>query len=147
MLAYSHLSQPVWTPRDYGALSREGFARNAIAYRCVRMVAEAAASVPLDLKTRQGGVHPLAHVFARPNPEQSGPELMEAFYGHLQIAGNGWLELVALDGVPREICALRPDRVRIIPGKSGWPVGWEHDGHGIKRRMWRDPATDRKSVV
>ena len=28
MLAYSHLGQPVWTPRDYGALAREGFARN-----------------------------------------------------------------------------------------------------------------------
>jgi HK97 family phage portal protein len=146
MLAYSHLGQPVWTPRDYGALAREGFARNAIAYRCVRMVAEAAASVPLVLGDGKGGTHPLAHVFARPNPEQSGPELMEAFYGHLQIAGNGWLELVALDGVPREICALRPDRVRIIPGKSGWPAGWEHDGGGVKRRMWRDQATGRSPV-
>jgi HK97 family phage portal protein len=146
LLAYSHLGQPVWTPRDYGALAREGFARNAIAYRCVRMVAEAAASVGLHLQNGQGGTHPLAPVFARPNPEQSGPELMEAFYGHLQIAGNGWLELVSLDGVPREICALRPDRVRIIPGKSGWPAGWEHDGNGIKRRMWRDEAKGRSPI-
>jgi HK97 family phage portal protein len=146
MLAYSHLGQPAWTPRDYGALSREGFARNAIAYRCVRMVAEAAASVPLTLSSTEGTPHPLAGVFARPNPEQSGPELMEAFYGHLQIAGNGWLELVALDGVPREICALRPDRVRIIPGKSGWPAGWEHDGNGVKRRIWRDEATGRSPI-
>ena len=146
MLAYSHLGQAVWTPRDYGALAREGFARNAIAYRCVRMVAEAAASVALDLGDGRGGAHPLAGVLARPNPEQSGPELLEAFYGHLQIAGNGWLELVALDGVPREICALRPDRVRIIPSKSGWPAGWEHDGITIKRRMWRDEASGRSPV-
>lgn len=146
LLAYSHLGKAVWTPRDYGALAREGFARNAIAYRCVRMVAEAAASVPLVLCDAQGKDHHLAQVFARPNPEQSGPELMEAFYGHLQIAGNGWLELVALDGVPREICALRPDRVRIIPGKSGWPAGWEHDGNGVKRRMWRDQASGRSPI-
>jgi HK97 family phage portal protein len=146
LLAYSHLGQPVWTPRDYGALSREGFARNAIAYRCVRMVAEAAASVTLNLQDGQGGEHAFAGVFGRPNPEQSGPELMEAFYGHLQIAGNGWLELVTLDGIPREICALRPDRVCIIPGKSGWPAGWEHDGNGIKRRMWRDEAKGRSPI-
>ena len=146
MLAYSHLGQPVWTPRDYGALAREGYARNAIAYRCVRMVAEAAASVPLVLSDNEGRAHPLAAILERPNPEQSGPELMEAFYGHLQIAGNGWLELVALDGVPREICALRPDRVRIIPGKSGWPAGWEHDSNGVKRRMWRDGASGRSPI-
>jgi HK97 family phage portal protein len=146
LLAYSHLGQPIWTPRDYGALAREGFARNAIAYRCVRMVAEAAASVTLSLQDGKGGSHALAGVFARPNPEQAGPELMEAFYGHLQIAGNGWLELVSLDGIPREICALRPDRVRIIPGKSGWPVGWEHDGNGVKRRMWRDEAKGRSPI-
>jgi HK97 family phage portal protein len=146
LLAYSHLGQPVWTPRDYGALAREGFQRNAIAYRCVRMVAEAAASVALKLEDDSGATHPFTSVFDRPNPEQSGPELLEAFYGHLQIAGNGWLEIVTLDGIPREICALRPDRVRIIPGKSGWPAGWEHDGNGIKRRIWRDAATGRSPI-
>jgi HK97 family phage portal protein len=146
LLAYSRLGQPVWTPRDYGALAREGFQRNAIAYRCVRMVAEAAASVALKLEDGDGNPHALSAVFARPNPEQSGPELLEAFYGHLQIAGNGWLELISLEGIPREICALRPDRVRIIPGKSGWPAGWEHDGNGIKRRMWRDTATGRSPI-
>jgi len=35
--------RPVWTPRDYETLSREGYVRNAVAYRCVRMIAEAAA--------------------------------------------------------------------------------------------------------
>jgi HK97 family phage portal protein len=146
LLAYSHLGQPVWTPRDYGALAREGFQRNAVAYRCVRMVAEAAASVALRFEDEDGNLHPFSEVFARPNPEQSGPELLEAFYGHLQIAGNGWLELVTLDGIPREICALRPDRVRIIQGKSGWPVGWEHEGNGVKRRMMRDAVTGRSPI-
>ena len=35
--------RPQWTPRDYESLAREGFAKNAVAYRCVRMIAEAAA--------------------------------------------------------------------------------------------------------
>jgi len=29
-----------WTPRDYAALAREGYARNAIVYRAVRLIAE-----------------------------------------------------------------------------------------------------------
>ncbi len=33
----------VWTPRDYTALSREGFQKNAVVHRAVRLVAEAAA--------------------------------------------------------------------------------------------------------
>ncbi len=49
LIAFESLRQPVWTPRDYHALAREGFAQNAIVYRCVRMIAEAAASVPLLL--------------------------------------------------------------------------------------------------
>ncbi len=146
LLAYTSPGRPVWTPRDYGALAREGFQRNAIAYRCVRLVAEAAASVPLHITDRGGKPHGFTALLKRPNPEQSGPELLEAFFGHLQIAGNGWLELVALEGEPREICALRPDRVRIIPGASGWPTGWEHEVNGIKRRLWRDAATGRSPM-
>ena len=37
---------PVWSPRDYTAFAREGYAQNPIAFRAVRMIAEAAASVP-----------------------------------------------------------------------------------------------------
>ena len=49
LLAFDALRQPVWSPRDYGAFAREGFMQNPIVYRSVRMVAEAAASVPLLL--------------------------------------------------------------------------------------------------
>lgn len=146
LLAYTSPGRPAWTPRDYAALSREGFQRNAVAYRCVRLVAEAAASVRLRFLGGDGQAHPFQSLFQRPNPEQSGPELLEAFYGHLQIAGNGWLELIALEGEPREVCALRPDRVRIIPSASGWPAGWEYEANGLKRRLWRDPATGRAPI-
>lgn len=33
--------RPLWTSRDYAALAREGFQRNAVVHRCVRLVAEA----------------------------------------------------------------------------------------------------------
>ena len=47
LIAFSHVGRARWTPRDYRSLATEGFAKNAVAYRCVRMIAEAAASAPL----------------------------------------------------------------------------------------------------
>ncbi|MFT2604345.1 hypothetical protein ACMWQW_31285, partial [Escherichia coli] len=49
LIALESLHQPVWSPRDYASFAREGFMQNAIVFRAVRMVAEAAASVPLLL--------------------------------------------------------------------------------------------------
>jgi len=43
MVAISDLRQAQWS--GAGQLAREGFERNPVAYRCVRMISEAAASV------------------------------------------------------------------------------------------------------
>lgn len=135
-----------WPSRDPGAFAREGYARNAIAYRCVRLIAEAAASAPLKVAPFD---HPLARVLQRPNPEQTGVELFEAFFGHLQVSGNAYLEAagVADDEPPRELFVLRPDRMRVIPGPNGWPVGWEHRAGNIVRRFDRDPLTERAPIL
>jgi len=38
-----------WTPRDYAALAREGYTRNAIVHRAVRLTAEAVGSLSFVL--------------------------------------------------------------------------------------------------
>ncbi|WP_298099690.1 phage portal protein [Brevundimonas sp.] len=135
-----------WTPRDYAHLAEEGFARNAVAYRCVRMIAEAAASTPLVVFA--DGVrrddHPLAALLARPNPEQSGAEWLEALYGALQTAGNAYAEAVG-DEAPEELWTLRPDRVKVVPGRAGWPEAWEYSVDGRSVRIGR--AADGWSPV
>ena len=45
-IALQTAGRAVWTPRNYAALAREGFAGNPIGYRAIRMIAEAAASIP-----------------------------------------------------------------------------------------------------
>ena len=120
--------RPVWSARDYGALAREGFQRNAVVHRCVRLVAEAAAAIPLVL-TRNGAEltdHPLAALLARPNGRDSGTRLLEAAYGHLLISGNAYLQAASIDGTPRELYGLRPDRMRVVAGEDGWPVAYEY---------------------
>src|SRR4029453_19182865 len=77
LLCFEALRSPVWAPRDYAAFAREGFAQNAIVYRAVRMVAEAAASVPLLLYEGEAEIvdHPLLDFLARPNPISPPPHL------------------------------------------------------------------------
>src|SRR5262245_11231455 len=79
------LAAPAWAPRDYAAFAREGFMQNPVLYRAVRMVAEAAASVPLLLYQGEEEIaqHPLLDLLARPNPGASTPDLLEAWYGYL----------------------------------------------------------------
>jgi HK97 family phage portal protein len=145
VIAFSHVGRPVWTPRDYANLAREGFAQNPVVYRCVRMIAEAAASVPLAVfegETRRDD-HPLAGRLARPNPEQSGQEMFEQLYGYLQTAGNAYLEAVE-DGAA-EFYALRPDRMQVVPGGSGWPAAYDYTVGARTRRLLR--AADGFSPV
>jgi HK97 family phage portal protein len=136
LIAFEALHRPVWSPRDYAAFAREGFAQNAIVYRSVRMVAEAAASVPLLLFEGDEELtdHPLLSLLARPNPVCSTPDLLESWYGFLLVSGNAYLEAVAVDGTVRELHALRPDRMKVVPGPDGWPEAFEYgaDGRAVR---------------
>ncbi len=87
--------------------------QNAIAYACVRKIASAAASVPWLLYDGAAELesHPLLALLARPNLSEDGAALFERWYAFLQVAGNAYLESVTLDGSPRELHVLRPDRV------------------------------------
>src|SRR3954447_19152524 len=120
--------RPVWTPRDYAALAREGFQRNPVVHRSVRLIAEAAAALPLSLL--EGGrlldAHPLLSLMRRPNLREGGARFLESVYGHLLVSGNAYLEAVAVDGAPRELYALRPDRMRVVPGQDGWPAAYDY---------------------
>lgn len=128
LIAMQTHGRPAWTPRDYAALAREGYAKNAIVYRCVRMIAEAAASVPWLLYDGEAEVdrHPLLDLLQRPNRRQAGTDFREALVGHLLVAGNAYVEAVAVDGAIRELHVLRPDRMKVVPGVDGWPEAYEY---------------------
>jgi HK97 family phage portal protein len=128
LIAMHDLGRPRWTPRDYAALAREGYQKNAVAFRCVRLIAEAAAQTPLVAKIGASEVraHPVLALLARPNPRQGGMAFLDMLYSHLLVAGNAYLERVDIDGAARELHALRPDRMRVVPGPDGWPTGFDY---------------------
>ena len=149
LIAFESLRQPVWTPRDYPAFAREGFTQNAIVYRSVRMIAEAAASVPLLLYEGDEEIeeHPLLDLIARPNAAPARPDLLEAWYGFLLVAGNAYLEAVAIGGSVRELHVLRPDRMKVVPGADGWPEAFEYTVGGRTVRFGAEPVPGMRPVL
>ena len=149
VLARHGQGRPLWTPRHYAGLMREGFVRNAVGYRCVRMIAEAASAVPFVLyeNDREHSRHPLVCLLARPNPVQGGAVLMEQFYSHLQISGNAYLKAVTLDDTVRELHVLRPDRMKIIPGADGWPECYEYEAGGRSVRFDQNRAGPVRAIL
>jgi HK97 family phage portal protein len=125
-----------WTPRDYAALAREGYMANAVVHRAVKLVAESAASVSFLLYegAAERDKHALLDLLARPNPRQEQAAFLEAVCTHLMLAGNAYVEAVALDGASgrevRELYALRPDRMRVVPGADGWAEAYEYTAAG-----------------
>jgi len=121
-----------------------------VVFRCVRLIAEASASIGLRAQRYGRELEPgdpLADLIARPNPEQSLTELLESFYGYLKIAGNAYLEAAEVDGAPKALFVLRPDRMSVLPGDRGWPAGWEYALERRKTRFMRDPASGRSPIL
>ena len=130
-----------WTRRDYGGLAREGFMRNPVVHRSVRLIAETAAAVPWLLY--EGGeeldAHPLLELLERPNQRQAGASFLEALYGHLLISGNAYVEKIEAGPISgsdaRELHLLRPDRVTVRTDAAGWPHALEYREGSAKRQV------------
>lgn len=126
-----------WTNRPYAGLARDGYLRNPVGHRCVRLVAESAAGVPLLLYGESGELaeHPALALMRRPNTRQSGTDFLEALYSHLAVAGNAWMEPLVIGAALRELHLLRPDRMRIVEGRDGWPSAYEYRAGAVTRRF------------
>ena len=134
-----------WSPRDTASLTRIGFTGNPVGFRCVKLIAEAAAALPLLCQDaeRRYELHPVLELMKRPNAGQGRAELFEALYGQLLLSGDGYLEAVAVEvGVSGELHVLRSDRMQVVPGADGWPVAYDYVVGGRKHRFDMTGAPD-----
>lgn len=136
LIAFAGEGRLVWREKSYAALAREGFMKNPIAHRGVRLIAEAAASLAwlCHVGGREAAEHPALSLIAAPNPRQSGAEFFEALYGHLLISGNGYALPVKAGTRLAELHLLRPDRIRVIEGADGWAEAYDYTAGGRARR-------------
>lgn len=148
VIAWSGAGRAAWSPRDTGSLTRAGFTGNPVGFRSIKLIAEAAAALPLVLQDRERrfDVHPVLELVARPNPAQGKAELFEALYGQLLLSGNGYIEAVTPGaGLPVELHVLRSDRMSLVPGPDGWPVAYDYTVGARKHRF--DMSDGRAPVL
>lgn len=138
VIAYHSSGRIAWSPRDAGSLMRTGFAGNPVGFRSVKLIAEAAAALPLVLQdqSQRFETHPVLDLLRQPNSAQGKAEFLEALYGQLLLSGNAYIEAVADDALlPSELHVLRSDRMRVVPGVDGWPVAYEYAVGSKKHRF------------
>lgn len=120
-IALAGLPGANWGRTDPATLVREGYAGNAIVYRCARMIAEAAASIAFQCENEA-----VQTLLNEPSPDQSGQALIEQLYIDLQVTGNAWAEAVTLPGetTPRGLFGLAADAVRVRLDDRGHVAGY-----------------------
>jgi HK97 family phage portal protein len=138
VMAWAGSGRVAWSPRDVVSLTKTGFQGNPVGFRAVKLIAEAAAALPLVLQDdmRRYEAHPVLGLLARPNGAQGRAEFLEAVYGHMMLTGNAYLEAVpGMAAVPGELHVLRSDRMAVVPGADGWPVAYEYTVGNRKHRF------------
>ena len=134
LVAHLNGGRVAWSPRDTVSLTKQAFAGNPVGFRAVKLIAEAAAALPLVLQDNatRFAEHPILKLVAAPNPAQG----RAALYGQLLLSGDGYIEAVAGEsGLPFELHVLRSDRMSVVPGADGWPVAYEYAVGGRKHRF------------
>lgn len=138
VMAFHSAGRVAWSPRDTVSLTKTGFSGNPVGFRSVKLIAEAAAALPIILQDseRRYDTHPVLALINRPNLGQGRAELLEALFGQLLLTGNVYVEAVLGEGaLPLEMHVLRSDRMRVVPGKDGWPVAYEYAVGARKHRF------------
>lgn len=148
MLSWHDSGHAVWSGRSNPSLINNGFVSNPIGFRCVKMIAESAASLPLVCQDTEHrfDTHPLLSLIARPNPLHSGAEFFELLYGQILLSGDGYIEAINHNSTTslHEIYVLRSERMRLITDTDGWPAGYEYR-IGNKHRLF-DATGDKNPI-
>ena len=138
VISYHSSGRVAWSPRDAVSLTRSGFSGNPIGFRAVKLIAEAAAALPLHLSDGQTrfDTHPVLSLIKTPNQAQTRADFLESLYAQLLLNGNAYAEVVTdANGALAELHVLRSDRMSVVPGGDGWPVAYEYAVGGRKHRF------------
>lgn len=126
-----------WSANAGISLARNGYLKNPDAYACVNLIASNLRQID-PLLYREGvsdehidlpDSHPAYRLIERPNERQDWAAFVEAIASNLLIYGNAYIEAASdTRGAPRFLYSLRPDRMEIIPSRSGDILEYEYQG-------------------
>lgn len=131
----------VYSPQNYETYSRIGYQKNALVFSCISKITTAASGVEWLLYKKQGTKyvevydHPILNLIKKPNPLQTWTAFTESWLGFYLLSGNSFIELNGpSDNLPpTELWPVRPDRMSIIVGKKGYPLGYKYSDNGFSK--------------
>lgn len=141
---------------NYFSLSDIGYKKNVIVYRCVHLIARSISAVEWCLRkeTNENKIdetiykHKMLDIINKPNATQYKNTFMETAISYLLLGGNCYIVVIRDDqNLPKELHLLRPDRVRIIPGKNSLPLGYEYRLGRDSQVFEVDPKTGFSDIL
>ncbi len=147
-----------WLERRFDVLAAEGYERNPIVYACVSKLAQAAASVDVQLYRRRGGklakieTHPLLTLMEKPNAVTGGRKFRETLATYYLVGGNAYVLGTGMDErttrPPNELFVLPTQSVTVKPGRSLMlPESYDYrDAGNAIERFPVNPITGRSAV-
>lgn len=123
---------PIWTPKNYAALTEAGYQNCATVFACVSLIAKTASRIDWILTDRKDNEiedHLLLDLLNRPNEFEGGVAFTEKVFSYLLLSGNSYITKVqgTKSGPARYLYTLRPDRMSVIPGSWDKPIaGYEY---------------------
>lgn len=150
----SEAGDPKRSPSDYKAFSEDGYRKNVVAYACINVLANALSNAPLLLRRRLANgdmedvtKHPVLDLLKKPNPMKSWVEVQIEYWSFWLMTGNSYLCVVGPNpnSSPAELWVLRPDKMRVTPGKNGVPLSYVYRPASIEFTFPVD--TNGKSAI
>lgn len=130
---YVSQQEPRNAPFSYRRAAATGFLRNEVVRACIMERSESASEARLRLVRRTGSEieeverHRMLDVLAEPNPLMDTVEFVSAFIVQSDIGGNVYvLKIPDRVGRTTQLWFLRPDRVKVVPSRTGLPGGFEY---------------------
>ena len=150
-VSVQRLGQPVVTNANYVGFSKEGYQKNVVVYRCIRIIATACAGIKWELyqNGKELVSHPIIDLMNSPNPQQGWSAFFESVVAYYNISGNTYIEGVGPTpgAPPRELYNIRPDMMQIIPNAFGG-IGEFQFKTSNKIKSWPvDPVTGKSRIL
>jgi HK97 family phage portal protein len=153
-------SSAAWSARNYATFAENGYQKNVIARRCITIVAQNVAKVPLCLKSGKKEVddrnHPLLKLLHRPNPTTAGAAFIEAVVAYRMLGGNSMVAgvqptlnkgaIVPNDMPFTELWPIRPDRFTVTKGQFG-VSSYTYRGSSGEVVWLTDPINGRANLL
>lgn len=149
-MSVAKLGQPVVSDANYVAFSREGYQKNVVVFRCIRLLATAAAGIKWEVYQNDRYVEnsPINKLMQNPNPMQGWGSFFESLVAYYLLSGNTYLEGAAPNpnAPPQELWAVRPDLMTIVPNAIGG-VGQFVFKTPEMQKVWEvDPITGKSKI-